>query len=125
MSKTAAHITTPTPATNGGHEGAKSPVSSEQASYQRNLFFSMALNMSWQLAVVVLIPVIGGVWLDKAFNTSHLFTFIGLGVALLGCIAVMWRTMQVANRLPVPKLSAAQKRQIQKSYEDEDKENDE
>lgn len=82
----------------------------------------MALNMSWQLAIVVLVPVIGGVWLDKSFDTSHLYTFIGLAVALLGCIAVMWRTLQAANRLPVPKLTAEQKRQIQKSYEEEDAE---
>jgi len=33
---------------------------------------------------------------------------------------VMWQAVQLANRLPVPKLTAAQKRQIQKSYEEED-----
>lgn len=79
----------------------------------------MALNMSWQLAAVVLIPVIAGVQLDKIFDTSFLL-FVGLGVALLGSIAVMWRTMQVANKLPVPKLSAAEKRAVQKSYEEDD-----
>lgn len=76
--------------------------------------------MSWQLAIVFLIPVIGGVKLDKHFGTSYLFTFIGLGLATLGSGAVMWRTLKVANSMPVPKLTAAQKRKIQKQYEEED-----
>ena len=80
----------------------------------------MALNMSWQLAVVVLVPVIGGVALDKKLNTSPVLLLMGLAVALLGSIAVMWRTLQAANKLPVPKLTEEQKRQIQKSYEEND-----
>lgn len=87
---------------------------------QRNAFVFMALNMSWQLAIAVLVPVIGGVQLDKALDTSNTFTFVGLAIALIGSIAVMWRTMQTANKLPVPKLTAAQKRQIQKRYEEDD-----
>jgi hypothetical protein len=43
-------------------------------------------------------------------------------IALLASIAVMWRTMQVANRLPVPKLTESQRRAIKKSYEEEDDE---
>lgn len=77
--------------------------------------------MSWQLAAVVLIPLIGGVELDKKLHTHSLYTFIGLGVALVGSVVVLWRTMQAANRLPVPKLTEAQKRAIKKSYEEEDK----
>jgi F0F1-type ATP synthase assembly protein I len=80
----------------------------------------MALNMSWQLAIVVLVPVIGGVALDKHFGTSAAFTLIGLALALLLSGVVMWRTMQVANQLPVPKLSAAQKKAIKKSYDEDD-----
>lgn len=76
--------------------------------------------MSWQLAVVVLVPIIGGVELDKAFDNSYIFTVIGLALALVLSAVVMRRAMQVANRLPVPKLTAAQKRNIQKSYEEDD-----
>ncbi len=76
--------------------------------------------MTWQLAVVVLVPVLGGVELDKATGTSSAYVWVGLGVALLGSILVMWRTVRAANRLPVPKLTASQKRAIQKSYEAED-----
>jgi hypothetical protein len=45
---------------------------------------------------------------------------VGLAIALLGTILVMRLTMQRANSLPVPKLSAAQKRAIQKQYEEDD-----
>lgn len=81
----------------------------------------MALTMSWQLALVILIPVIGGYQLDKKMDTS-VYTFVGLGLAFIGSGLVMWRTMQIANSLPVPKLTAAQKRKVQEQYEAEDAE---
>jgi hypothetical protein len=84
------------------------------------MFIGMALNMSWQLAIVILIPVVAGVQLDKHFGTSYAYTFIGLGLALLGSGVVMWRTLKVANSVPVPKLTAAEKRKIQKQYQEED-----
>jgi len=112
MSKTAtSHQSTPL------KESGESQPRSNQS--QRSAFLVMATNMGWQLAVVVLVPVIGGAQLDKALDTTYLI-FIGLGVALLGSGAVMWRTMQLANRLPVPKLTAAQKRTIKKQYEKDD-----
>ena len=88
---------------------------------QRGVFVSMALTMSWQLALVVLVPILAGVKLDKVFGTGETLTFVGLGVAVLGSVAIMWRTLQVANRLPVPKLTDEQKRAIKKAYEEEDK----
>ena len=93
--------------------------SETHTSVARQQFLVAAANMSWQLAVVVLVPIIGGVTLDKTFGTA-VYTFIGLAVALIGSGLVMWRAMQAANRLPVPKLTAAQKRAIQQSYEEED-----
>lgn len=88
----------------------------------RKQFTVMALNMSWQLAVIVLLPVIGGVELDKALHTSEVWLFAGLAVAALGTVAVLWRAVQTANKLPVPKLTDEQRRAIRKSYEDEEKE---
>jgi F0F1-type ATP synthase assembly protein I len=84
-------------------------------------FIASAVSMSWQLAIAVLVPVIGGVELDKALTSSDIFLFVGLAVALLASAGVMWHAMQHANRMPVPKLTAAQKRAVQKSYEEEDK----
>ena len=76
--------------------------------------------MSWQLAVMVLVPIIGGVELGKALGSPTVWIFAGLIVAFAGSGLVMWRAMQAANRLPVPKLTDAQRRDIQKSYEEED-----
>lgn len=88
---------------------------------QRRLFLVAVLDMSWQLAIVVLVPIIAGVELDKKFGTGNTLLFVGLGLAVVLSTVVMWRTIQAANRLPVPKLTAAQKRAIKKSYEEEDK----
>jgi len=82
----------------------------------------MAAHMTWQLAIVVLVPIIGGVELDKAMGGKQAWTFVGLGVALLGAALVMWRAVRAANRLPVPKLSDEQKRAIKKQYEEDDNE---
>jgi uncharacterized membrane protein len=84
------------------------------------MFFVMALNMSWQLAVVVLIPIIAGVQLDKKFDSAPVLLFVGLALAVLGSIAIMWRTMRMANKLPVPKLTDEQRAAIKKSYEEDD-----
>lgn len=76
--------------------------------------------MSWQLAVVVLVPILLGVKLDHVFGTHDTLTFVGLGLAVIGAAVVMWQTMKRANRLPVPVLTEAQKRAIKKSYEEDD-----
>ena len=92
----------------------------QKSTVARQNFLAVGANMGWQLALVVLVPVIGGVELDKAFGTADVYTLIGLTVALIASGLVMWRTVQVANRLPVPKLTATQKRAVQKSYEEDD-----
>ncbi len=100
-----------------GHSDALS----EKSAAPRSQFLNMALNMSWQLAIVVLVPVIGGVYLGKAIGGQVAWTVVGLVVALLGTGVVLRRTLQTANQLPVPKLTAAQKREVQKSSEEDDK----
>jgi F0F1-type ATP synthase assembly protein I len=92
----------------------------EQGDAAKAQFVVAALNMSWQLAAVVLVPIIGGVEIDKAIGSTEVFLFVGLALALIGSIFVMRRAMQAANKMPVPKLTAAQKRAIKKSYEEED-----
>jgi len=101
-------------------EGTKNTPSVDSSSEKRQ-FVALALTMSWQLAVVVIVPVVAGVQLDKHMaGNSYVWTFVGLGVALLGSGAVMWRMLQRANQLPVQKLTAEQKQAVQKSYEEDD-----
>lgn len=87
---------------------------------QRHDFVSLALTMGWQLAAAVLVPLIGGALLDRALNTTPVLTFIGMAVAVLASIVVMWRTMQTANSLPVPKLTESQRQAIKKQYDEDD-----
>ena len=61
------------------------------------LFVSMVLSMTWQLAVVVIVPIVGGYWLDQRFGSSPILTLAGLALAILGMIWVLWRTVRTAN----------------------------
>ena len=70
---------------------------------QSRLFISMALDMSWRLAAVVLVPIIGGFKLDEHFKTTPLLTIVGFILAMAGMALVMWQTLQAANRVTVTK----------------------
>jgi protein-S-isoprenylcysteine O-methyltransferase Ste14 len=67
-----------------------------------SVFAAMALDMSWRLAVVVLLPIIGGFKLDEHFNTAPLLTIIGFLTAMAGMALVLWQMLQTVNKLPVP-----------------------
>jgi F0F1-type ATP synthase assembly protein I len=54
--------------------------------------------MTWQLAIVVLIPVVGGSELDKHYHAAPLWIIVGGVIALLGVIAVLKNILTVANR---------------------------
>ncbi|HEY5153062.1 MAG TPA: AtpZ/AtpI family protein, partial [Candidatus Saccharimonadales bacterium] len=59
------------------------------------LFLMSALNMSWQLVIVVLVPIIGGFELDKRFNTMPALTIAGLVLAAVGTGLVVRRQLQL------------------------------
>lgn len=69
----------------------------EQVAFQRRLFFVMFLDMSWQLALVVLIPVIGGYYLDQFFHTFPGLLIAGFLLAALGVVLVMIKIVNKAN----------------------------
>jgi hypothetical protein len=50
--------------------------------------------MSWQLAIVVLVPIIGGFELDKSLDTLPALTIAGFFVAMVGMALVVWRQLQ-------------------------------
>jgi F0F1-type ATP synthase assembly protein I len=99
MIETKAPTKTPSPAKNTD----KTPKMGGSERSQAAIFVSMALDMSWRLAVVVLVPIIGGFELDKATGNSPVFLILGFVLAMAGMALVMWRTLQVANKIPVPK----------------------
>jgi F0F1-type ATP synthase assembly protein I len=96
----------------------KSSSKVEKTTSPSSVFISLALDMSWRLALVVLVPIIGGFELDQQFETAPLLTIIGFLLAMGGMALIMWRTLQVANAQPVPKLTKAQKAKL--AAEDKD-----
>lgn len=65
---------------------------------QQQLFVATAITLTWQLFVVVLLPFLGGQWLDNKQDSAPLFTLIGLGIALALAALVTYRAYQVLNK---------------------------
>jgi hypothetical protein len=62
-----------------------------------SVFISQALDMSWRLAIVIILPIVGGFKLDKALDLTPVLTITGFFLAMGGMAYVMWRTLQKAN----------------------------
>lgn len=72
--------------------------------YQRSLFLNLALNMSWQLAIVVIVPIVGGHLLDNHFKTHPWITIIGAIIAAAGVFIILKQTVkEAAVRISTPK----------------------
>ena len=89
----------------GSPSGQKTPVKTvdsaqDISSDAGSQFIAAALTMSWQLAIVVLVPVIGGFELDKKLNMLPLLTIVGFVLAMIGMAAVVWRQMQLYGPAP-------------------------
>lgn len=91
MSKTTEPVSKPT----SSKGGSKTDLPAGQAASARQAFMVAAANMSWQLAIVVLVPIVGGFKLDGVFTTTPLLTIIGFVVAIIGMAAVVWRQLQL------------------------------
>lgn len=83
----------------------------------RQQFVSAAMNMGWQLAGVVLIPIIIGVQLDKHFGTAPSYTLTALVIAIGGAVMVVSRILkqvkqeQLNNESPVAELGVKEEKQ--------------
>ncbi len=89
MTKTTAPSKTPSPA--GDSTKPADNVAYKEA---RRDFFVGVLNMSWQLAIVVLVPILGGFQLDKTFDTAPLLTLVGFFIAMIGTAGIVWYQLQ-------------------------------
>ena len=58
------------------------------------LFGVAVLDMSWQLALTVLIPIIGGYELDRRWRTTPWLTLLGFVLASVGSYLVMKRMLK-------------------------------
>ena len=75
--------------------GSKSDIN---LSDPRGAFIGAVLTMSWQLAIVVLIPVVGGFELDRHFKTLPIITIIGFVIAVAGVVMVLKRMLNELNQ---------------------------
>jgi len=62
------------------------------------IFITAVLDMTWQLAIVFLVPTIGGHELDVHLKTSPLLFIIGCILALAGCFVVLRRMLGQLNQ---------------------------
>jgi F0F1-type ATP synthase assembly protein I len=69
---------------------------------QRSQFASAAIGMGWQLAVVVLIPIVGGYKLDVLLDSVPVWTLVGLIVAMAGSILVIRRALAAFGNFSLP-----------------------
>ena len=65
---------------------------------EQQLFVGTILSLSWQLLFVVVVPFIGGHYLDERNNTTPVFTLAGLGLALSLAALVTYRNYQILNK---------------------------
>ena len=83
MKQTKAPELTPSPSrTNKSSAVADSKDASQ-------VFISMAIDMSWRLAIVVLIPIIVGAELYKHYKNGQWFLIAGLLIAIILAILVI------------------------------------
>jgi hypothetical protein len=70
-----------------------SDLSLGQISTDRQEFFVAVGMMSWQLAIVVLVPIVGGFKLDGLLGSSPACTVVGFVLAMIGMSLVVWRQL--------------------------------
>lgn len=109
-SKQSATKDTPPSALSKGASGVSLKTAEEQAAELRAIFMQMAIQMSWQLALVVVVPIVGGYMLDGHYHTAPWLLVAGLIVAAAGVFGVLKRVLSEADRrssqFNIPKGSA-------------------
>lgn len=88
--------------TNAASQGAQSTkgvdvtapqrrVNEARGAADQRLMAASALALSWQLALVVIVPILGGYLLDQHYHKTPLLTLAGLVVAMIGVFGVLSR----------------------------------
>lgn len=79
--------------------GAPRRTKSTPAGSRRNgvILMAAALDMSWRLALAVLVPIVGGFELDKKLGITPALTIVGFLVAMAGVFVILKRTVASAD----------------------------
>lgn len=99
--------------------GIDSSDAEHAKSAARQQFVGAALNMSWQLAVVVLVPIFAGVQLDKHFDMVPVWTIAGFVVAVAGFAGVVWKAYVTFNQ-PVTQADIEHAKRLREQEEDDE-----
>jgi len=83
--------------TGDGQEKAKTDPSYPDSFESRQLFINSSISMSWQMAIAVLIPIVGGYYLDQHFKLANWFIFGWFIIAVVLVALIVKRTI---NQLP-------------------------
>ena len=94
MTETKAPRKTPSPAL--GDRNTSQTVGN--SSNHTSLFLSGTLDMSWRLAVVVLVPIAVGAKLDDALGYTPALTILGLLFAVGSTVLVIQSTIKKADK---------------------------
>lgn len=65
-------------------------------------FLLANLNMSWKLAIVVMVPIVGGFKLDEKLGWAPALTIAGFVLAMAGTAFVLWQVSQQVSQISVP-----------------------
>ena len=83
----------------------------------KSQLISASLNLGWQLALTVLIPIFIGVQIDRKFDSSPSWTLTALFLAIAGSAVILSRTFKELNRTQEADIKAASKRKRSKKKE--------
>ena len=86
--------------TSGGSSVQVDPVqqSLNSALNAKRMFVVSTLNMGWQLAGTVIIPVLIGVKLDQKYNSRPSYTLAALVLAIFGAVIVVKNNINQVNK---------------------------
>ena len=83
---------TPMPKDNRSDKSVGPPTTNLQSQ-----FLGAVLGLSWRLAIVVLVPVVGGYKLDQHFRQSPTWTISGFLVAIIGVYLLLRQILRQLN----------------------------
>ncbi len=63
----------------------------------KRMFLGATANMSWRLAITVLVPIVAGVKLDDHFHSMPSYTLAGIMIAAAAGSAAVWSTIKEVN----------------------------
>jgi hypothetical protein len=68
----------------------------------KSQFLDLALNMSWQLAIAVILPIYAAVRIDAHFKSAPSVTIVGFFFAIMLAAMIVKRTLIDVNNASLP-----------------------